>query len=720
MKKRYLLLTIFVVLFTLINGYCSDYHEISRESLKPQWPLKTDRIYYITGLDYYRGGSKHNGIDVGNPGWQGEEVYPVANGTVIQNSNDNGYNSSMGYYVIIRHDVNGTSYYSRYMHFKKGSVPEYIHNGVQVDCNTVIGGMGNTGNSNGSHLHFDITNTNNGSYEELSKLRGYTFDYYINNTSALKNVRLSAAWNNSSGAQKSAYWDWITTNSTLISGEYSINSHQHAYKGADEHCIKCGEAYKPKVESMNNQKSNVIVAETSLKARPYQDSETISKVKRGTEVTLVNSYINAYGNLWYEVRCNGKSGYMYNDKVGSALSLSINMTDWPSSIKVGSSYGLRGTIKSNYSITKVEGYVQNSSGSNVLTSVDNPNSTSMNVRNANLNNKLAFNKLGEGDYRLIIKAHDNSGKVVTASKNFNVCREQQKAASSLSINLERYPVSLNQGSSFGLRGSVDSNYNISEVRGYVMDSAGNTVLSSRDYPNSTSMNIRYADLNNSLVFNRLGAGDYTMKVVAYDSSGRQAVATKNFSVYGGSSNNNSGAASSLSINMTSYPSSINQGSGFGLRGSIDSNYNITKVSGYVLDSSGNVVLSSTDYPNSASMNVRYANLNNDLVFNRLGSGNYTLKVVASDGVTSREWSSGFSVSGGQVSQGNVRTGIINIPSSWDNLSIRSGPGTGYQIVGSMNQGASCTVYTDKTQNGWYYVNYNGVTGYASGRQINLQ
>ena len=507
---------------------------------------------------------------------------------------------------------------------------------------------------------------------------------------------------------------------TIVFRTDNQNIHNHAYKGADEHCIKCGEAYKPKVESMNNQKSNVIVAETSLKARPYQDSETISKVKRGTEVTLINSYINAYGNLWYEVRCNGKSGYMYNDKVGSASSLSINMTDWPSSIKVGSSYGLRGTIKSNYSITKVEGYVQNSSGSNVLTSVDNPNSTSLNVRNANLNTNLAFNKLGEGDYKLIIKAYDNSGKVVTASKNFNVYREQQKAASSLSINLERYPVSLNQGSSFGLRGSVDSNYNISEVSGYVTDSAGNTVLSSRDYPNSTSMNIRYADLNNSLVFNRLGAGDYTMKVVAYDSSGRQAVATKNFSVYGGSSNNNSGVASSLSINMTSYPSSINQGSGFGLRGSIDSNYNITKVSGYVLDSSGNVVLSSTDYPNSTSMNVIFANLNNDLVFNRLGSGNYTLKVVASDGVTSREWSSGFSVSGGQVSQGNVRTGIINIPSGWDNLSIRNGPGTGYQIVGSMNQGASCTVYTDKTQNGWYYVNYNGVTGYASGRQINLQ
>ena len=69
---------------------------------------------------------------------------------------------------------------------------------------------------------------------------------------------------------------------------------------------------------------------------------------------------------------------------------------------------------------------------------------------------------------------------------------------------------------------------------------------------------------------------------------------------------------------------------------------------------------------------------------------------------------------------NTRVGIVNIPSSWDNLSIRTGPGTGYQIIGSMNQGARCTVYPDKESNGWYYVEYGGVKGYASGRQINLQ
>lgn len=64
--------------------------------------------------------------------------------------------------------------------------------------------------------------------------------------------------------------------------------------------------------------------------------------------------------------------------------------------------------------------------------------------------------------------------------------------------------------------------------------------------------------------------------------------------------------------------------------------------------------------------------------------------------------------------------MINIPASWDNLSIRTRPGTSYQIIGSMNQGDRCTVYTDKTSNGWYFVEYNGITGYASGRQIDLQ
>lgn len=171
--------------------------------------------------------------------------------------------------------------------------------------------------------------------------------------------------------------------------------------------------------------------------------------------------------------------------------------------------------------------------------------------------------------------------------------------------------------------------------------------------------------------------------------------------------------------MTSYPTSITQGDSYGLRGSVNSNYNITAVYGYILNSSGETVMSTTDTPNSTSMNVRTANLNDKLIFNALAGGTYTLKVVANDSSgESREWSTVFTVAS-KVTV-NTRSGIVNIPSSWDNLSIRTGPSTNYQIVGSMNNGVRCTVYPDKTSNGWYYVEYNGIYGYAAGNRINLQ
>lgn len=392
--------------------------------------------------------------------------------------------------------------------------------------------------------------------------------------------------------------------------------------------------------------------------------------------------------------------------------LSIEMTALPDSIKQGDHFGLRGTVKSNYPLTTVKGYIKRGDEA-VQSTTDTPSGTSLDVKNANLNNKLIFNNLSSGNYVLLIEATDAAGNRKTVSKDFNVYTEKKESA--LKIDLTSYPTSIKQGEGYGLRGSVTSNYNITEVRGYVVNSSGNTVLSSADYPNSTSMDIRYAHLNNDLIFNNLSAGSYTMKVIVTDASGKQVQTTKDFKVV---AEEEKQPDSNLSINLTSYPSSINQGSAYGLRGSVTSNYNITKVLGYIINSSGNTVMTSEDYPNSTSMDIRYAHLNNDLIFNNLSAGSYTMKVVAYDtsGKT-KEWSTSFTVNG---TSSNVKTGVINIPANWDNLSIRTGPGTSYQIIGSMNQGDRCTVYTDKTSNGWYYVEYNGITGYASGRQIILQ
>ena len=51
--------------------------------------------------------------------------------------------------------------------------------------------------------------------------------------------------------------------------------------------------------------------------------------------------------------------------------------------------------------------------------------------------------------------------------------------------------------------------------------------------------------------------------------------------------------------------------------------------------------------------------------------------------------------------------------------INSKPKVGNDI-GYIPEGASCTVYPDKTSGNWYWVSYNGVSGYSYKDYIILQ
>lgn len=545
-------------------------------------------------------------------------------------------------------------------------------------------------------------------------------------------------------------------------------------------CRECGRAYNWQstfqktttqvYELRSSNKSDKV----KVRNAPYEDASEYSNIVN-KNFTVVGTVTNAYGNKWYVVDYQDDekkvcyTAYVYSKNIDDkyimtsstaevkkydsgttapathshnydynngqcycgdvkataqqtnvASTLKINLTKYPVQHTQGNNFGLRGTISSNYTIKKIYGYIKQN-GNIIQSTEDSPNAKSVDVKEKKLNNNLIFETLGAGNYTLEVYAVDASGNGITVTKSFTVVGQTTKAESNLTVNLEKYPVTLNAGSSFGLRGSVTSNYNISLVRGYVINSKGDTVLSSKDTPNSTYMDIKSANLNDDLVFNTLGAGNYTMKVVATDASGKTVELTKNFNVVSTVSNSSN---SSLSINLEKYPVTLKVGSSYGLRGSITSNYNISVVRGYVTNSSGNTVLSSKDTPNSTYMDIRYANLNNDLIFNNLSVGNYTMRVVAVD-VSGRtvEATKNFTVKADAYvdnsPNGNGVTGTVAIPSSWENLSIRSGPSTNYQIVGSMNNGVQCTVYPDKTSNGWYYVNYNGIWGYASGNQINL-
>lgn len=108
--------------------------------------------------------NKHLGIDIvgsnnnpnNNSGYLDNIVAHSCGTVVAVQTNVTGFKSgSYGNYVKIKH-LNG--YYTLYAHLKYGTVKVKV--GTQVMQGEVIGYMGNTGNSYGSHLHFEVRDTN--------------------------------------------------------------------------------------------------------------------------------------------------------------------------------------------------------------------------------------------------------------------------------------------------------------------------------------------------------------------------------------------------------------------------------------------------------------------------------------------------------------------------------------------------------------------------------
>ncbi|MEH7461807.1 SH3 domain-containing protein [Bacillus thuringiensis] len=95
-----------------------------------------------------RWGEMHYGVDIVATG--NVPIQSAASGTVVKSY----YSTSYGNVVFVAHRINGNLYTTVYAHMKSRAVKA----GDTVQTGQLLGYMGNTGNSFGQHLHFELHN----------------------------------------------------------------------------------------------------------------------------------------------------------------------------------------------------------------------------------------------------------------------------------------------------------------------------------------------------------------------------------------------------------------------------------------------------------------------------------------------------------------------------------------------------------------------------------
>ena len=140
------------------KNYYFDYYGAMQDWIYPVAP-NSSGIYPTALASCFkdpRGGPlyDHTGIDINN--CSGQDVRCATAGSIYSS----GWNNSMGYYAIqISNAIGhaGNKLIMRYMHMEGDPDLDYGH---QLSRGDAIGTVGNTGESTGPHLHFDINYTN--------------------------------------------------------------------------------------------------------------------------------------------------------------------------------------------------------------------------------------------------------------------------------------------------------------------------------------------------------------------------------------------------------------------------------------------------------------------------------------------------------------------------------------------------------------------------------
>jgi murein DD-endopeptidase MepM/ murein hydrolase activator NlpD len=131
--------------YSMYDKYIEDLFEglVYTPTGSPAKPKLTSNFGYRRNPFHGKTLEFHSGLDF--RGEKGDKIRSTANGKVIFSGRNSGY----GIYVIVRHQNNFETLYG---HLSKA----LVNKGDKITANQVIGEMGSTGRSTGTHLHYEV------------------------------------------------------------------------------------------------------------------------------------------------------------------------------------------------------------------------------------------------------------------------------------------------------------------------------------------------------------------------------------------------------------------------------------------------------------------------------------------------------------------------------------------------------------------------------------
>lgn len=386
------------------------------------WPVKDNKCVYSpynVGSSYLQAkrGGTHRGIDISLNkdltvhASKAGKVTEVSNTcTHVSYGSDDSCGGGYGNYVVITHN-DGTN--SMYAHLKKNSIR--VSENDEVKQGKIIGITGSSGRSYGTHLHFEIRDTDGNKVNVNPKTNTYI---KTNNPGQYSDSDI--CWGGTI--------DYIYDLNIYANGEKNCDNCSKAgtksfkYYG-DGYCSTCNTKYNfESTRTTSDVKLGVYTRKSSTKHKklyvrttPYDNNNLITSGKFD-KVEVLALVKNADGGRWFYAKAGGKEGYIVAYKVEDDYTytntyetsqITISPTSYPTGTIQPKSFNLKGNITSKYKLSKVVGEIVNANTGKIITSSPAyPNSTSFSIAGSAVDSTLKFGTLKDGTYYLRYTAWD--------------------------------------------------------------------------------------------------------------------------------------------------------------------------------------------------------------------------------------------------------------------------------------------------------------------------